>query len=124
MSAPSLINFILKRPWLKRALTPVAAWWGNAAGYRQLGLRNDDLIPEESEIVQQALKRLPEKESYDRIFRIRRALQLSLQHQLLPKAEQTKPEEDYHYLSPIIRQIEVEIKERNDLDSLKVNKRK
>ena len=38
--------------------------------------RYDDLTPEENEIVQLALKRLPEKESYDRIFRIRRAFQV------------------------------------------------
>jgi len=39
MSAPSFINFILKRPWLRKALTPLANWYGNAAGYRQLGLK-------------------------------------------------------------------------------------
>lgn len=38
--------------------------------------RADDLIPEESDIVLQALKRLPPKEAYDRIFRIRRAVQV------------------------------------------------
>jgi ubiquinol-cytochrome c reductase subunit 7 len=40
--------------------------------------RADDLIPEENPNVLLALKRLPEKESYDRIFRIRRAFQVSL----------------------------------------------
>lgn len=39
MSAPSLAPYILKRPWLQRFLTPLANWYGNAAGYRQLGLR-------------------------------------------------------------------------------------
>ena len=38
--------------------------------------RYDDLIPEESEVVQQAIKRLPAKEAYDRVFRIRRAFQV------------------------------------------------
>jgi ubiquinol-cytochrome c reductase subunit 7 len=73
-------------------------------------LRADDLIPEESETVLLALKRLPPKEAYDRVFRMRRAFQVcsldifvsiqvltyeqcSLAHQLLPKSEQTKPEE-------------------------------
>jgi len=70
------------------------------------------LIPEENEVVLLALKRLPPKEAYDRVFRMRRAFQVrqpsvtnwrprpqayleqcSLAHQLLPKAEQTKPEE-------------------------------
>jgi hypothetical protein len=39
-------------------------------------LRFDDLIPEESENVQRAIKRLPAKEAYDRVFRIRRAFQV------------------------------------------------
>lgn len=38
--------------------------------------RADDLIPEESEDVQRALKRLSPKESYDRVFRMRRAFQV------------------------------------------------
>ncbi len=38
--------------------------------------RADDLIPEESEIVQLALKRLSPKEAYDRVFRMRRAFQV------------------------------------------------
>ncbi|PYH45187.1 ubiquinol--cytochrome-c reductase subunit 7 [Aspergillus saccharolyticus JOP 1030-1] len=122
MSAPSLTNFIVKRPWLKRWMTPLAQWYTDAAGYRRLGLKADDLIPEESDVVQTALKRLPPKEAYDRIFRIRRALQCSVSHTLLPAAEQTKPEEDVEYLSPIIREIEKEKKEREDLDSLVVRR--
>lgn len=55
--------------------------------------RADDLIPEENEVVLLALKRLDEKESYDRVFRLRRAFQCSLSHKLLPKEEQTNPEE-------------------------------
>lgn len=38
--------------------------------------RQDDLIPEESETVLLALKRLSPKESYDRVFRLRRAFQV------------------------------------------------
>lgn len=38
--------------------------------------RADDLIPEENDVVQKALKRLPPKEAYDRVFRIRRAFQV------------------------------------------------
>ena len=40
--------------------------------------RADDLIPEESEEVLLALKRLPPKEAYDRVFRLRRAFQVGL----------------------------------------------
>jgi hypothetical protein len=39
-------------------------------------VRLDDLIPEEDEVVQLALKRLPPKEAYDRMFRMRRAFQV------------------------------------------------
>ena len=39
MAYPSAAKFILKRPWLKRWMMPLAEWYGNAAGYRQLGLR-------------------------------------------------------------------------------------
>lgn len=42
------------------------------------GIRFDDLIPEENDVVQTAIKRLPAKEAYDRIFRIRRAFQVRL----------------------------------------------
>lgn len=93
MSAPSIAPYILKRPWLKRWVMPLAQWYCEAAGYRKLGefpgelfrrfaidhhtgLKADDLIPEESEVVQLALKRLPPKEAYDRVFRLRRAFQV------------------------------------------------
>lgn len=85
--------------------------------------RSDDLIPEESEVVQTALGRLNEKERYDRIFRIRRAIQCSIQHQLLPKNEWTKPDQDTLYLSPIIKAVEAENKERENLDNLTVYKK-
>jgi len=39
MSAPSITNFIVKRPWLKRWMTPLANWYTDAAGYRKLGLK-------------------------------------------------------------------------------------
>ena len=68
-------------------------------------------------------------------------MQASLAHQLLPKEQHTKPEEvriglnlydgamadiciqDYPYLSPIIKEIEAEAKERSDLESLSVKAR-
>ncbi|KAF2418247.1 14 kDa subunit of cytochrome bd ubiquinol oxidase [Tothia fuscella] len=123
MSQPSLAKFVIKRPWLKRWMTPLANWYVDAAGYRKLGLRADDLIPEESDTVLLALKRLPPKEAYDRVFRMRRAFQCSLSHQLLPKEEHTKVEEDVPYLTPIIEEIEAELKEREDLEAMVVNKK-
>merc|ERR1712149_171854 len=100
MSYPSLAPYIMKRPWLMRWMRPLSEWYFDNAGYRKLGLRADDLIPEEDEIVQQALKRLSPKEAYDRVFRMRRAFQCSLSHQLLPQTE------------------------REDLESMIINKRK
>lgn len=55
--------------------------------------RYDDLVEEERETTQIALNRLSPKESYDRIYRIRRSVQCSYQHKLLPKEQWTKPEE-------------------------------
>lgn len=40
--------------------------------------RVDDLLPEESETMQKAIQRLPPKEAYDRVFRIRRAFQVGV----------------------------------------------
>ncbi|KIW05159.1 uncharacterized protein PV09_03710 [Verruconis gallopava] len=124
MSTPSLAKYVMKRPWLHSWMKPLANWYGNAAGYRQLGLKADDLIPEENETVQLALKRLPPKEAYDRVFRIRRAFQCSVSHQLLPKEEWTKPDEDTPYLTPLIEEIEAELAERADLDAMIVSKGK
>ncbi|KAB8301107.1 hypothetical protein EYC80_003013 [Monilinia laxa] len=58
MSAPSLASWIVKKPGLLKIMQPLASWYTNAAGYRQLGLRADDLLPEESEEVLLALKQL------------------------------------------------------------------
>jgi len=103
-------------------MKPLANWYTNAAGYRKLGLRADDLIPEESDTVLLAIKRLPPKEAYDRVFRMRRAFQCSLSHQLLPKEEHTKTEEDDPYLTPLIEEIEAELKEREDLEAMVITK--
>ncbi len=82
----------------------------------------DDLISEEDEDVLKALKRLPPRQSYDRIFRIRRATQLSLQQKILPRADWTKPEEDKPYVSRLIAAIKAEKSERAALDTLTVAK--
>ena len=39
MSQPSLANFIIKRPWLRRWMEPLSKWYFDNAGYRKLGLR-------------------------------------------------------------------------------------
>ena len=83
----------------------------------------DDLLVEEDPTVLKALARLPPRESYDRIYRIRRATQLSLQQKILPKEEWTKPEEDVRYLTPILEQLMAEAKEKDALDTLTVMKK-
>ncbi|KAI1188660.1 cytochrome b-c1 complex subunit 7 [Nemania serpens] len=122
MSYPSLAPFVLKRPWLRNLLKPLAGWYSNAAGYRQLGLRADDLISEENEDVLKALKRLPPQEAYDRVYRLRRAIQCSVAHKLLPQDQWTKPEEDVLYLTPILAQIRAARAEKDTLDTLTVVK--
>lgn len=53
---------------------------------------------------------------------MRRAVQCSLTHKLLPKKDWTKPEEDTPYLLPLIHQVEAELKERQELDSIEIIK--
>ncbi|OAA34366.1 ubiquinol-cytochrome C reductase-like protein [Metarhizium rileyi] len=153
MSGYSLAPFILRRPWLANMVMPAANWYANAAGYKKLGLRYgriptlpdcdespprlivtqislekegdqyDDLVEEERETTQIALRRLSSKETYDRIYRIRRSVQCSYQHKLLPRDQWTKSEEDTPYLRDIIAQVETELAEKDALDSMSVSKR-
>ncbi|QPH05446.1 Cytochrome b-c1 complex subunit 7 [Epichloe festucae Fl1] len=123
MTGYSLAPFVLRRPWLANMVMPAANWYANAAGYKKLGLRFDDLVEEERESTQIALGRLSPKESYDRIYRIRRSVQCSYQHKLLPKDQWTKAEEDTPYLTEIIQQVEAELDEKDALDTMSVIKR-
>lgn len=56
------------------------------------GLMYDDTVYENSD-VQEALKRLPENVYNGRVFRIKRALDLTMKHQILPKDQWTKYEQ-------------------------------
>ncbi len=58
-----------------------------------LGLFRDDLYNQDSPVFAEAVRRLPEKESNLRVYRIRRALDLSMKHRILPREQWTKPEE-------------------------------
>ncbi|ORX39144.1 ubiquinol-cytochrome-c reductase complex subunit 6 [Kockovaella imperatae] len=118
-------------PWLKAnmpglygRLKPVANWYCHIAGWRQMGLKYDDLLLEEREDVQKALTRLTPRESYDRVYRMRRAHQQAILHKELPKNEWITPEEDRRYLSPHIQSVVRENKERAEWDSVKVEKLK
>ena len=58
-----------------------------------VGLRRDDIISDEIDIVEEAIRRLPDKEAFDRTFRIRRAMQLQMLNSELPREEWTRIEE-------------------------------
>ncbi len=72
--------------------------------------------------MQKAIRRLTPKENYDRVYRIRRASQLAVQHKELPKAMWTTDKQDVPYLTAIVLQIKAEQKEKERLDSLEVIK--
>ena len=57
------------------------------------GLRREDLYDEDIPEIKEAVKRLPEDEAQLRLYRIKRALDLSLKHRVLPKDQWTTPEE-------------------------------
>lgn len=115
-------DYILNSPSLSKVLVPIARQYINLSGYRKLGLRFDDLIAEEHPIVQTALRRLPEDESYARVFRIIRAHQTELTHHLLPKNEWIKPKEDVPFLLPHILEAEAAAMEKEELDNLEITK--
>ena len=55
--------------------------------------RRDDLIEEENDVVQEALRRLPAEEQYRRAYRIRISQQCAVTHTELPPNQWTKPED-------------------------------
>ncbi|ODQ63903.1 Hdbt inhibited cytochrome Bc1 complex [Nadsonia fulvescens var. elongata DSM 6958] len=118
-----IADFVLSKPGLAKIAVPIASWFANAAGYRKIGLKYEDLITEENPTVQTALKRLDAKESYDRVFRLATAHQCSLSHKLLPKNEWVKTSDDKPYISQYIKEIEQENQERVLLDNIVVSKK-
>ncbi|XP_004074271.1 cytochrome b-c1 complex subunit 7 [Oryzias latipes] len=85
-------------------------WYYNLCGFNKLGLMRDDTIIEDAD-VKEALRRLPERVYNDRMFRIKRALDLSMKQQILPKEQWTKYEEEDFYLTPYLEEV---IRERNE----------
>ncbi|KAJ1835136.1 Cytochrome b-c1 complex subunit 7 [Coemansia sp. RSA 2711] len=98
---------------------PFAGTWVRLSGYRRLGLRYDDLLREETPIIQEAISRLNREETDNRVYRQKRAFQLSLSHQELPTPQWTKPEDDYKYLQPLIDEVTAEQAERDAFNSMK-----
>ena len=115
-------DYILKSPVLSKICVPVANKFVDLSGYRKLGLRYNDLFAEENPILQTALRRLPEDESYSRNYRIIRAHQQELTHHLLPRNEWIKAKDDVNYLLPYILEAEAEAIEKDQLDHLENKK--
>lgn len=97
-----IYGFLKARPLLLNMVLRVAQKHDNWMGYRKygtpsrglpsdaraLGLMRDDILPSENPVVQEAIKRLPDKEAFDRTFRLRRAIQLYMNHEELPVSQQ------------------------------------
>ncbi|XP_015711397.1 cytochrome b-c1 complex subunit 7 [Coturnix japonica] len=87
-----------------RLMDRLRKWYYNAAGFNKYGLMRDDTLYEDED-VKEALKRLPEDLYNERMFRIKRALDLSLKHRILPKEQWVKYEEDKPYLEPYLKEV-------------------
>ncbi|KAG8935934.1 Cytochrome b-c1 complex subunit 7 [Tulasnella sp. 419] len=101
----SLAPQIQKSRTLSRYLVPLAQAYARAVGHRKVGVRYDDLLVEERPDVQKALGRLSDKESYDRIYRLKRCIQQSILHTDLPKDQWLDPKDDIRYLAPIVKEV-------------------
>ncbi|XP_054841973.1 cytochrome b-c1 complex subunit 7 [Eublepharis macularius] len=87
-----------------RLLEGVRKWYYNAAGFNKLGLMRDDTLHEDED-VKEAIRRLPEDVRNERLFRLKRAIDLSMRHRILPKEEWVKYEEDKLYLQPYLKEV-------------------
>lgn len=114
---PSLASAVKSSRGLYKFLKPIADSYANLAGYRQHGLKYDDILIEENKSVQKALGRLTERESYDRAYRHRLASMASISHAVLPKAQWVPKEADTRYLVPLVKEVEAEEAERSLWDN-------
>ncbi|XP_068431458.1 cytochrome b-c1 complex subunit 7 [Clinocottus analis] len=96
-----------------KLLDGVRKWYYSKSGFNKLGLFRDDCLFEDPD-VKEALRRLPEDQYNDRMFRLKRALDLSMKQRLLPKDQWTKYEADVHYLTPYLEEVIRERKEREE----------
>ncbi|ELV11864.1 Cytochrome b-c1 complex subunit 7 [Tupaia chinensis] len=94
-------------------LDGIRKWYFNAAGFSKLGLTRDATMYE-NEDVKEAMRRLPENLYNDRMFHMKRALDLTMRQQISPKEQWTKYEEDNFYLEPYLKEVIREQKEREE----------
>ncbi|KAF9232142.1 cytochrome b-c1 complex subunit 7, partial [Melanogaster broomeanus] len=103
---------------LKPLVTPIALWYADLMGYRQMGLKYDDLQYFRPETVQQALGRLTPREAYDRAYRMKMSLHTSALHKPLPKEQWVSAKDDVRYLKPHIEEVIKEEEERFTWDNM------
>uniref|UniRef100_A0A8C3XBZ1 Cytochrome b-c1 complex subunit 7 n=1 Tax=Catagonus wagneri TaxID=51154 RepID=A0A8C3XBZ1_9CETA len=72
-------------------------------GIRKWYYRNDTIYEDDN--VKEAIRRLPENLYNDRVFCIKRALDLTMRQQLSPKEQWTKYEEEKVYLEPYLKEV-------------------
>lgn len=120
MSSLTLVKkqaeFILNSP-LRSIFVPAAKYFTYFSGFREMGLRLDDMLIEETPVMQKAISRLPAEESYARNYRIITAHQLAVSHDLLPPSKVMKAEDDIPYLTPYILEAEAEAAEKAALNN-------
>ncbi|KXJ14074.1 cytochrome b-c1 complex subunit 7 [Exaiptasia diaphana] len=100
----------------QRLFSAFQDWYIYAAGYRQIGLRREDLLSDDDPDVVEALKRIPDDELNMRNFRVKRAIDATMKQRLLPQELWTKPSEDVTYLDIVIEQVKKERMERELFD--------
>ncbi|CAK9293410.1 unnamed protein product [Gordionus sp. m RMFG-2023] len=86
-------------------------------GYNKYGLLYDDLYHDFNPIVLEAVRRLPDDLFHQRQHRQMRAIYLSMQKATLPKEQWVKYEDDKPYLKSYIKEVQDEIKEKDDWNS-------
>jgi len=119
----SLAGWIKSSRTLSKYVKPVANWYADLAGYRQMGLKYDDLLVEENPTVQRALNRLTDRERYDRAYRFKIASHSSLTHKPLPKEQWVSANEDNRYLKPHVEEVIKENEERSVWDTMTVERK-
>uniref|UniRef100_A0A023F7W2 Cytochrome b-c1 complex subunit 7 n=1 Tax=Triatoma infestans TaxID=30076 RepID=A0A023F7W2_TRIIF len=96
-------------------LDPLRKWAYNASGFNKYGLLHDDCLYDYDD-VKEAVRRLPPDLLHSRNFRIIRAMQFAIQHDVLPKEQWTKFEEDVRYLQPYLDEVRREQEEKDEWD--------
>ncbi|KAJ3205216.1 Cytochrome b-c1 complex subunit 7 [Entophlyctis luteolus] len=100
------------------ALAALSNWHASVMGHRAMGLKLDDMIPDEGPLVSEALRRLSPAETQERLFRFKRALALSVTQSQLEEKDQISAAEDTPYLRPLLEIVEAEVATKENFDLL------